>query len=65
MTIVFDSTEADLREREKQRRRMRYEQRLGSVHRRRNGKNRPAEAGNGNTKRGQATRREATDRSNW
>lgn len=65
MTIVFDSTAADMREREKQRRRMRYEQRLGSVHQRRNGKNRPAESRDGNTKRGAAANREATDRGNW
>lgn len=63
--ITFDNTEAELREAEKARRRMRYERRLGAVHQRRNTKNRPQEARNGNTKRAYAARREATDRSNW
>lgn len=35
---MFDTTESDLREAEKARRRMRYERRLGAVHKRRNTK---------------------------
>lgn len=56
--MKFDSTEADLREAEKARRRWRYEQRLGSVHRRPNTKNRKREAQQSNTKRGNAWKRE-------
>ena len=65
MRIVFDTSEADMREAQKARRRRRYEERTGAVHQRRNAKNRPAEAGDANTKRGAAANREATNRGNW
>ena len=50
--------ELELHLAEKDRRRRRFETRQGAVHKRRNGKNRKAEAEQSNTKRGHAWRRD-------
>lgn len=49
---MFDTLELQMHEAEKARRRRRFNERTGRVHKRRNGKNRPAEARDNHSREG-------------